>query len=357
MYCSFFVSLLCFFTGLISIVNVANLRAKSYETHIVTRNTYGVSHILTKAAFFINPLSYAVKKHSSILCKTAQDSKTPCYHLDPFDPLPDFVSEAAKNGVQTVCIEGGDGTMHGVLSEFINQSTKFKNFPRFILLPGGNTNLAAKHVGVKKPNPHKINAILDNPQASTESMLPLLKIKTEHGTHNGFFFSTGALPKGTDYCFDKIYTEGIKGAAAVRTTLLRVLFGEGGEREIILKPTPYHLQFDEQEITGEHIVSIATTLPGLMIGLNPFWGTGNGPLRLTYVGADAKRLIPNMARMLKPKQSEKSSEKLAKNGFKSWSIGTAILNYHGPMVLDGEFLPETNKPISLSVSPNISFLK
>lgn len=312
---------------------------------------------MTKAAFFINPLSYAVKKHGSVLDKAAQDSNIPCYHLSPFDPLPDFVSEAAKNGVQIVCIEGGDGTMHGVLSEFINQATKFEKSPQFILLPGGNTNLAAKHVGVKKPNPRKINAILNTPQVSTKSKLPLLKIETEHGTHNGFFFSTGALPKGTDYCFDKIYTEGIKGAAAVRTTLLRVLFGKGGEREMILKPTPYHLQFDEQEITGEHIVSIATTLPGLMIGLNPFWGTGNGPLRLTHVGANAKRLIPNMARMLKPKQSEMAAKKLAEKGFESWSIDTAILNYHGPMVLDGEFLPETDKPISLSVTPNISFLK
>ncbi len=312
---------------------------------------------MTKAAFFINPLSYSVKKHGSVLSKSAHNENATSHVLDTFDTLPNLVSAAADDGVQTVCVEGGDGTIHGVLSEFINQAPKFEKFPHFILLPGGMTNLVAKHVGVKKPTPEKIAALLSSPNHCTKTQLPLLKIQTEHGIHNGFLFSTGALPKGTHFCFDKVYTDGITGAAAVRTTLLRVLFGRGDDRNIILAPTSFSMNFGNTNIKGDHIVSIATTLPGLMIGLNPFWGEGNGAIRMTHVSAGAKHLISNMARMLKPKQSEKSIKNLTDNGFNSWALDTAEMQYHGPMVLDGEFLPETNQPMTLSVSPPISFVK
>lgn len=312
---------------------------------------------MTKVAFFINPLSYGVKKHGSILVKLAQERDIPYYTLDPFNPLPQFMSEVAKNGTEIIAIEGGDGTIHGVLSEALKQENHFESFPEFILLPGGMTNLVAKHVGVKKPTPLKISKLMDQKETTIKTTLPLLKIKTEHDTHSGFLFSTGAFPKATRFCFDKIYTDGITGAAAVRTTLLRVLFGRGEAREIILNPTPYDLQFGKQKIHGEHIVSIVTTLPGLMIGLNPFWGNGNEAIRLTHVQAGAKHLISNMARMLKSKQSEKSVQKLSQNGFRSWSMDSAHLSYGGPMVLDGEFLPETDKPISLSVSRPLFFLK
>ncbi|MBL4870029.1 MAG: hypothetical protein JKX72_03640 [Robiginitomaculum sp.] len=94
-----------------------------------------------------------------------------------------------------------------------------------------------------------------------------------------------------------------------------------------------------------------------MIGLNPFWGNNDGAIRLTHIRSGARHLIRNMARMLRSGQSPSSSNKLARHGFTSWSLETATLDYTGPMVLDGEFLPQTNEPITLSTSRPLTFLK
>ncbi|PHR92157.1 MAG: hypothetical protein COA69_09110 [Robiginitomaculum sp.] len=311
----------------------------------------------TQAAFFINPLSYSVAKHGSILAKSALDTDIARYDLSPFDTLVRSVDEIIKNQVKLVFIEGGDGTIQGIITEFFNRKTEFNAFPHFVLLPGGMTNLVAAHVGMKKPTKSKIEALLAAPHSAQQSDLPFLKISYEDHVHFGILFSTGALPNGTRYCQDKIHTRGINGADAVLATLLRVLLGRGEDRKIVLKPTPMVLDVDGMEITDKHIISIATTLPSLMIGLNPFWGTGNGPVRISHVRIGAKRLIRNVLRLLKNSQSSGDIATLEADGFRSWSVDTATMHHNGPVVLDGEFLPQTEKPITLSASSLVSFLR
>lgn len=310
-----------------------------------------------KAAFLVNPLSYAVQKRGSVLAQSALGTSILRYELDLFQGLPKAIDDIIDNKVKLVFIEGGDGTVQGVLTEFQNRKDDFSTFPQFILLPGGMTNLVAGHVGIKKPTPPKIEAILDTSNAVQTAHLPLLQIQYDTHSFSGFLFSTGALPNGTLYCLDKIHTRGINGASAVRTTLLRVLFKQGEEREAILGPTPMVLDVDGMKIEDAHIISIASTLPSLMIGLNPFWGTGRGPVRISHAKGGTKHLILNVLRLLKRKQSTKSIAKLGKAGLRSWSVDSATLHYDGPLVLDGEFLPQTNAPITLSASAPLSFIK
>lgn len=311
----------------------------------------------TKAAFLINPLSHAVLKHGSVLKKTALNTDILRYELDPFQGLPKAIDDIINQGIKLVFIEGGDGTVQGVLTAFLNRQDEFSKLPQFVLVAGGMTNLVARHVGIKKPTPEKIEAILNAPKSAQTAQLPLLRVQYEDQDHSGFLFSTGAFPNGTRYCLDKIHTRGINGAAAVRTTLLRVLFRRGEERDAILGPTPMILKIDGETIKDDHIISLTTTLPGLMIGLNPFWGTGNGPVRISHVREGSKHLIINVARLFTRKPSTKLSAKLEAGGFRSWSVNTAILHHGGALVLDGEFLPQTSALITLSASQPLSFIK
>ena len=298
-----------------------------------------------------------MKKHGSILAGIAKERNIPCFELHTFDTLAEHIKDIAAQGVDIICIEGGDGTIHGVLSACREHATLFTTFPTFILLSGGMTNLIASQLGLKKPTALHIEKLLKNPNAGIRADTPLLNIEINDQTYSGFLFSTGALPNATRFCLDKIHTNGITGAAAVRTTLLRVLFGRGDDREIILTPTPFVLDIGDDKIDDDHITSIATTLPGLMIGVHPFWGSGNNTVQITHVRAGAKRHIRNIARMLKRKQSNNGIAKLGRDGFRSWSINTARIYHSGPLVLDGEFLPQTDGPISLSASTPICFLK
>lgn len=318
---------------------------------------------MSKPAFIINPASHTVAMRGSDLVRAGVTTDTNCHRLHTFDTLPAAVADILATSREHVFIEGGDGTIHGVLSMFMAQQPDVNKLPYFTLLPGGMTNLVAAHVGLKRPSTRKIVALVENPNGQKIVKLPILGAKAQDSdtTHYGFLLSTGALPAATKYCLDKVHTKGVGGSAVVRNTLLKVLFGRGVEREIILKPTPLSLNLGPNsiggQIDGDHIVVAATTLPHMMIGLKPFWGNGEGRLMITHIGKDARHLVRNIARMLLPGQSAVASAKLKHDGFESWNVDKATIQLSGEVVLDGEFLPQTNAPISLFATEPLRFIK
>ena len=314
---------------------------------------------MSNSAFIINPLSHTVAKHGSQLVSAGVTTDANSYILDSFDKLAPAVSAILSAGQDHVFIEGGDGTIHGVLSMFMAQQPDVSKLPYFTLLPGGMTNLVAAHVGLKRPSAKKIMAMVNNPNAPQTTELPMLGVKADDAdiTHYGFLLSTGAMPVATRYCADHVHTKGVGGSAAVRSTLLKVLFGRGKERDIILKPSPLNLDLGIEAIDGDHILAAATTLPSMMIGLNPFWGNGDGKLKITHIQKDAQHVIRNMARFIKSTQSKRSAKTLKRDGFESWNVDKAVIQLSGEVVLDGEFLPQTNAPISLFATAPLRFIK
>jgi len=270
-------------------------------------------------AFIINPLSHSVAKRGSLLVKTGRTNRNNCTILHSFEILPAAVANILETGSKHVFIEGGDGTIHGVLSAFMNQQPDVDKLPDFTLLPGGMTNLVAAHVGLKRPSVKKLTRLMDASGALQIINLAMLAIKAadNHKTHYGFLLSTGALPAATRYCLDHIHTKGVGGSAAVRSTLFKVMLGRKRERDAILTPTPLYLDLGEKQIDGDHIVTITTTLPRLMIGLKPFWGKGDGPLMITHVSKNAQHLKRNIARMLLPGQSVRAHAALKRDGLEN----------------------------------------
>lgn len=311
------------------------------------------------AAFFVNPLSHTVAKRGSVLDRSGTDKNILRIQIDNFKTLAEDMKNIAHSGIKTIFVEGGDGTIQAVLTEVLNQEKLFERLPNIVLLPGGMTNLIVEIIGLKKPTPQKVDQLIDQPETGNIAQLPLLRIDPQESaqTHYGFLFSSGALPAATQFCLDKIHTQGIGGAKAVRTTLLRVLMGRGEEREKILSPTELKLDFNDMSLNGDHLTSIATTLPKLMIGINPFWGTEDGQVRLTHAGPPIKHKVRNVARMFKKNQSEKARASMRADGFQSWNLNEATLTHDGPLVLDGEVLPDTKGPINLSASIPLSFLR
>lgn len=314
---------------------------------------------MSNSAFIINPLSHSVAKHGSDLQRAGATTQSNCYVLDSFDTLPSAVADILKAKCKHVFIEGGDGTIHGVLSMFLAKQPDVDKLPDFTLLPGGMTNLVAAHVGLKRPSRKKIIDLVKRPETQKTIALSMLGAKSENSdiTHYGFLLSTGALPAATRYCVEHVHSKGVGGSAAVRNTLLKVLFSRGIERETILKPTPLSLDLGTEQIDGDHVISVATTLPRLMIGLKPFWGTGDGGLMITHANKEARHIIRNMARMLMPGQSARSSAKLHRDGFRSWNVDKAVIQLSGEVVLDGELLPQTDAPIFLFATKPLRFIK
>ena len=298
-----------------------------------------------KRLFIVNPLSERVSRKGSVLAKLAiSDVKT--IKLDPFNVIIDEVSQAAKDKIEHVVIEGGDGTVQGVISEFLRQENSFENFPYFSIIPGGMTNQVCKNIGFKSARRNYVAKRLST--TLVESPFPLLMVADEEGVqYAGFLFSTGAMPQITRYTTSKLHTKGVGGTLAVIGGIVK---GIRGDDATLMQTSDIEI---EDVYKGDHLGTILTTLPSLIIGLDPFWGKGNAPLRLTWASADYQKLGRNIISLWRGKKSKDRSD----DGLYSMRCEQLDITYSGPVVLDGEFLSFPTNKFTIRPSRPVTFLR
>jgi len=296
--------------------------------------------------FIVNPLSERVKRKGSSLEPLANKLGYICVRLDSFDQLSAAVNRAAKKGVDHVIIEGGDGTVQGVISAFLSQAEKFEPFPSFSIVPGGMTNQVAKNIGLKSAKPKNVESALN--VALQKIRLPLLNVTDSDGsTHSGFLLSTGAIPQITRYTKNELHKKGIGGSAAVIGGILEGIWGNDTH---LMRCTPIELA---GLFAGSHLGSVVTTLPSLMLGLDPFWGTEDAPIRLTWADAKYRRLGRNIMGLWAGRKSKDRSA----DGLFSKHVDDLSYVYAGDIVLDGEFLSIPSGKFTIRPTRTVTFLK
>ncbi|MEP1229269.1 MAG: diacylglycerol kinase family protein [Litorimonas sp.] len=300
------------------------------------------------ALFIVNPLSQRVAQKGSRLSPYAQPCGAQIYEINNFKNLANVVVNAAKSRVKYVFIEGGDGTAQGVLSAFLQQSDIFPTFPDFAIIAGGMTNQVAKNIGLK---PSLVKAALAG-ELRLKPM-PLLNVEISDGNvYNGFLFSTGAVPMVTDYTKSKLHKRGIGGSFAVAGGILK---GISANNDEVLYPTEISVTCESAniDIQTAHIGTILTTLPSLIMGLDPFWGSREAPLRLTYVGENPRRLYRNIISLWRGNKTKDRSQ----DGLQSWNIDHVNYQYNGPCVLDGEPLMMADGIFRITPTRPINFIQ
>lgn len=296
--------------------------------------------------FIVNMLSERVARKGSVLEPLAEKTGVSCFRLDPFDALPSAVTQAASDGINHVIIEGGDGTVQGVISAFLYQADKFDPFPAFSIVPGGMTNQVAKNIGLKSAKAKTVETALSAPLDRVD--IPLLNIIDADGpNYAGFLFSTGAIPQITKYTTGQLHTKGIGGSLAVLGGILK---GIRGDDEELLRVTPVEIA---GVYSGPHLGTVVTTLPSLILGLDPFWGTGDAPLRITWADGKYRRLGRNLVSVWAgSKQKDRSQD-----GLYSRCVPSLEYEYQGEIVLDGEFLSIPSGKFTVSPTRPVTFLK
>ena len=309
-----------------------------------------------------NPLSHSVSRRGSILERAAERESDAVFHcLDVFDDLPEILQSLGRDGVDGLFVEGGDGTAMAVLTEIVSGRSGLPLDTPIALLPGGMTNLAAKVMGVRRAGKGGIRALMGDLRAGRakerQSLMPLLELSlSKHGQPlYGFFLSTGAVPNGIRYCRRALHTRGAEGSVAVGLALLRLVFGpRGQDGNEVMQPSDLALESPEFHAAGSHLLTLATTLPHLNLGFDPFWGEEAAPLRFTHATWPANGLIRAFLGILAgaPRQFMK------RRGLESFNIDEALLKYSGDLVLDGEFLtaPPSGK-IKISATQPMVFVR
>lgn len=260
---------------------------------------------------------------------------------EDFAGLDAAMAEMRAAGVTRIAIEGGDGTVREALTRAFDIWDGGP--PAFAIIPRGNTNLIAKHVGAITRE--DLPRLGDG--AFTRRTLPVLKAERSGAAPlRGFILGAGAYEKVTRYARAEI---GARHGPQVILAVLKLLRNpdlrapqmigfapDGGEA----KPAP-------------RTVVALTTFPGrLIFGLNPFWAESAAPLRWLDVAGDPPRL-PAAALWI----ALGRPRRWMAGAYRAGCAEMATLTLDTPFVMDGEtFDACPDGPLRLSAAETATFL-
>lgn len=225
---------------------------------------------------------------------------------------------------------------------------KQADFPDVTLVPGGMTNQIAKNIGLKHRHENAIMAALKGKNIKKRSTA-MIEVQQGQTRQYGFLFSTGAVPMITAFTKNKLHKRGIGGSLAVAGGILR---GVSGRKNDVLHNTTISVQSGSHDLNEDHLGTLVTTLPGLILGLDPFTGTEDAPLRVLYAGQNARNLPRNAAGLwLGHKEKDRS-----RDGILSWNTHGLKYRYDGPAILDGEDITLSGAPFEIKATQPLNFV-
>lgn len=304
-----------------------------------------------KPLCIINRQSGLVSKKGSILEPLATKHNIPIAETN-------YLKTALNEQHDWIIVEGGDGTFQTVLTAFLRAKDRFENFPKFTLIAGGSTNQVPRHLGLRRHQTKRLEALLKGHEAQSLSSSLICFTQGHEASHFGFLFSTGALPEASNFAVEKIHGKGVKGGTAVAATIARAVVGFRTSRDALMPPSPIRLQAqtfgDDIIIDDIHLGTIVTTLPSIIFWLDPFYTDKSSTepcLRMLYAGDKTRMLAWHALNLaVGTKQSLRKEPSV-----ESVTAKAITFDYAGPIVIDGEPLPSGQ--FTLRPSDPVTFLR
>ncbi|MSP82224.1 MAG: hypothetical protein EXQ94_04645 [Alphaproteobacteria bacterium] len=270
--------------------------------------------------------------------------------LDGVGDIPRVLADFARAGVDLIVIDGGDGTVGRVLTAALVDGP-FAAAPRFAILPSGTTNMTAGDVGLRGSN---LAALLAGGPERAASRAALEVRCADAPPVLGFFLGAGALAWATAITRRRIESHGLAGTlsavAGIGVTLVRCL--AGGDDAQPRAGVAMRLGLDDEAPRdGRRFLLLATTLQHLVLGLDPFWGEGDGPLKLLTIAAPPAHVLAALPAVVR----RRPWPWMAAAGYRASRARTMALAADGPVLLDGEVLPAG--PIRVVATRPITFVR
>ncbi len=258
--------------------------------------------------------------------------------------IAEALGELTGMGVGTLCIVGGDGTVHGALTA-LHASKPDEPWPVIAPVPAGSTNMTAQDLGAGGSLMERLLALRAYRDAQgrqgpgAEGALisrPMLCL--EHGKNEalcGMFFGAGAIADGVRFFDQRLRGLPLGDRNTSGLSIARVLFslavrGPRGESVgcSVARAVDGHAPTDHL-----CIFCLATTLHRLILGTRPYWGEEDGPVHFTLVEKSARafwRSLPRIAR------GRPGARLTPERGYLSQNLNAVELTFDGPFVVDGE---------------------
>jgi hypothetical protein len=212
----------------------------------------------------------------------------------------------------------------------------------------------------EKPVPY-LKRLIERVEAGNEGERvdrPVLSLDLGDGgpSIHGFLLGAIAFYQGTILGRDKVHSLGFHQSFGSKLGLvlsaLKVLWYGPGEKSGFTGERVTPIIDGKPGKTEELFLVVATTLSQILPGVAPFWGDGEGRMRLTTVRHPPKRF----ARAFLPAIKGKPRPWMEDYGYCSRRAEQLEIDLTSPIVFDGEFLETDGGPgFKLSVGPTLTF--
>jgi len=197
------------------------------------------------------------------------------------------VTRALAGPVTFLAINGGDGTVHGVVHR-LAAAGRQAEVP-LLVLSGGRTNVIAADLGTGGRRAARLASRLAawRHGQGRETLRPCLQLNLGNGeTCHGFLLNAAGLAAAIEDCwaFRQRYRRfGMHGGTGTGTWVAKKLLAASLGRPV-LRSCAASLIWDGRQVADRLFVLSATTHRRLPLGVQPYWGAAEGDLKVTAIG-------------------------------------------------------------------------
>ena len=227
------------------------------------------------------------------------DSQLYLYKPDGLDALQDVIDQIHANSGDVLCIHGGDGTVHQVMTALWRRYGNHTPYPKVAILKGGTMNNIARNVGVSfwSNATQLLMAIVQDTPLQTSIHHPIVV----DGHQSGFIYGSVALAPFMD-----LYDTGSerpspwKGFKMFVQTVFSVIFNTEFSRKL-LAPVTFQMTIDQDTIPPQQYTMLGvSSIPDVGFYFRPFHKTIDNSSILQCLAMNCPpirilRSIPNLA--------------------------------------------------------------
>ena len=278
--------------------------------------------------------------------------------------VPEALAELARQDVELLAINGGDGTVQHALTEILGHRAFEDRVPLIAPLRGGRTNMSALDLGAHRDPVKGMASLIASAREGTleERVTERHVLRVQYGASRSFlygmFFGGGMIYKAIELNHrlfkQDARSQGVLGATLVTGGLIAKACL--GRSEGILEPNKVQVLLDGEPVpTGEYLMIISTGLQRLFSGMRPFWGAGSGGVRFTAVATGARRIAAAVPEIMRGRPRAWVNED---TGYISRNVKCAEMRFDCGFTVDGELVqPGAGCVATLTADDRVRFVR
>lgn len=269
--------------------------------------------------------------------------------------------EAAN--VDILGVSGGDGTVSMVATHLLTRS-KSPTPPLVAILRGGRTNMTASDVGMKGNQVRALKRLLawtESPDIDGVSLVerPSIGVGAPgHAPSCGFFVGGGAIYQGSldTWRFrDGSKVPGMRTGFGTTASVVKLVSKHVWSRSAFA-PTEATVTVDGKDLEERSwCFFMATTLNRLALGIDPFWGGNEQPIRMTAIAQNHKKLLRAGLVGVWGKRGRHLTERNGYYGVSGRRIHLVLPD--GGVTLDGEIVNPVGNELRMGIAGNLTFIR